>query len=479
MSQGGVGAIPARLGTGAARQFLPLRPDRPRAALLFVGLVAALAIEGALAASSYVVAGAAAAVLLAAIATEVPLVPTVGFLFVLRALGDDSSSATSRHSSSVNLSALIAAVFILLAIGLLVQRRRELAPILIIAGLIVFWIAVATVGNGASGVTVREGVRELSILSLAVLVLNADGVLTPRRIARLVQLAGIAGALLAIYQLGTHTGTLVAGEVRANGTFSHPNDAAVYFAIAATASLWLWVDNGRRWFDLAAIAVFATATLATFSLGGFSALLVMFIAFGLLRSGSLRLKVRSAVLVVGLALVFLATPLGSERIANETGGGEAAAAATSQGEAGSSLAWRFYKWQTLIPEWEQAPLLGRGLGTTVLAEATSANTTVGDLPHNEYVRYLVETGALGMIAFLTGIVLLVRALNRRRRLAGLDNAAGFALAVVIGLLVNGLAANTLLYTPAACAAAMIVAAVPCFSPRPGGTPRWSPPDPRR
>jgi O-antigen ligase len=411
--------------------------------------------EGMALAHSYLWAAPLAALLLIAAAVDLPLVPFVGLVLLARVLTDDMASATSRHSGALNPSAAIAAILILVAIGLLVYRCKGLVPSLAIALGLGIWMAVAVESHGASTVTIREGVRELSIVAVAVIGYNARRALDLPTVARIVQAAGIIAALLAIFQLATHSGVNVGGDVRSNGTFAHPNDAAVFFAIAATASLWRFTDVGHKRLDAALAGVFALATLSTFSIDGFLTLLVMITAFGMLRPGSRRIKVRAAAIVGVLALAFLFSPVGSERLAGESGS-EAGAAQAGARQSSSSLSWRFYKWKTLIPEWERSPYLGKGLGTTVTTEATAQSTTAGNLPHSEYVRYLVETGIVGFAALAAGMVMLIRRLNRGRRLAVAQGVAILALALIAGLLVNALAANTLLYTPAAYAAALIV-----------------------
>lgn len=409
--------------------------------------------EGMALAHSYLWAAPLAALLLIVAAVDLPLIPLLGLVLFTRVLTDSMASETSRHSAALNPSAAIAGVLILVAIGLLVYRRRGLVPALAIALGLGAWMAVAVHTQGASAVTVREGVRELSIVAVAVIAYNARRALDLATVARIVQVAGIIAALLAIFQLATHSGVSVGGDMRSNGTFAHPNDAAVFFAIAATASLWRFTDAGRRRFDLALAGVFALATLSTFSIDGFLTLLVMIAAFGMLRPGSRRLKLQAAALVVVLALAFLVSPAGSARLSSES---SAEAGASARHGSGSSLSWRLYKWETLIPEWERSPYLGKGLGTTVTTEATAQSTTAGNLPHSEYVRYLVETGIVGFAVLAAGMTMLIRRLNRGRRLAASQSAAILTLALIAGLLVNALAANTLLYTPAAYAAALIV-----------------------
>jgi O-antigen ligase len=410
--------------------------------------------EGMAVAHSYLWAAPLACLLLVAAAVDLPLVPFVGLILLVRVLTDDTASSASRHSAALNPSAAIAAVLILVAIGLLIYRRKGLVASIAVALGLGIWIAVAVHSQGASAVTIREGVRELSIVAVAVIAYNARRALSLPVAARIVQAAGIIAALLAIYQLGTHGGVSVGGQMRSNGTFAHPNDAAVFFAIAATVSLWRFTDVSRSRLDALLTGTFALAALSTFSIDGFFTLLVMIAAFGMLRPGSRRLKIRAAVLVGVLALSFLATPLGSERIASES----SAEVGAQQGRHGSSssLSWRLYKWETLIPEWERSPYIGKGLGTTVTSEATVQSTTAGNLPHSEFVRYLVETGVIGFVALLIVVVALIRRLNLGRRLKVERNSAALALALIAGLLVNALAANTLLYTPAAYATALVI-----------------------
>ena len=98
-------------------------------------------------------------------------------------------------------------------------------------------------------------------------------------------------------------------------------------------------------------------------------------------------------IAAALVVVFFATPLGSARIASESSTNLASA---ERGEANSTLAWRLNKWKTLLPDWEASPIYGQGLGTTVTEAAIPGNEYAGDPPHNEYLRYLVETGVIGL-----------------------------------------------------------------------------------
>ncbi len=435
-----------------ASRFAVRRFDR-RSALWLALLLLVLVAQGVAVAQSDLWAVPLLCLLLVAVAPDLPLIPVLSMLLLIRVLTDDLAASNSRHSSSVSLSAAIAGLYILVAIGLLLHRRRAVGPAILATLWLCIWTGIAVKTSGASTVAIREGVREASIIALLIIVFNSRGTLNVSLIARIVQLAGIAAAVVAIYQLATHGGQLVGGEMRANGTFAQPNSAAVFFAVTTMASVWRFIDNGHRRADAIFVVLYAVATISTFSLGGLICLLVMLITFGLLRPGSLRLKLGSCA-VAGLIIVtFLATPLGAERIASESSTG------LSGSGSHTSLGWRFYKWGTLIPKWEDSPLFGQGLGTTITSEGNENNRSAGVVPHSEPLRYLVETGIFGLASLITAIIFLLRRLARQRRVPGACNSATLGIAIVLGLLVNSIAANTLLYTPAAYAAALIVAAI--------------------
>jgi O-antigen ligase len=397
----------------------------------------------------------------AASATDRLLVPFLGALLLLRVLTDHLSSPDSRHSGSLNLSAVIAVLFLLVAGGLLLRRRHGMLATVLVVLWICVWTAIAVNTGGASTETLREGVRELSVVAVVVIVYNARGIITVPIATRVVQLVGFIPAVIALYQLTAHTGMDVGGHLRSNGTFAHPNSAVMFFTIAATASLWRYLDYGRHRSDAFLVALFGAAVISTFSIDGLVAMFAAMVAFGTLHPGPIRVKLVPYAVGGLVVLVFFATPLGAQRVASETA---TSLAAAERGEGSSSLTWRLKKWKTLIPEWEQSPVFGRGLGTTTTAEGTLANPFAGYPPHSEYVRYLVETGVIGVMILLTALTILVRSLLRRRKMGGtLDagtlNVAILAIAVLVGCLINSLADNTLLNSPTDYAAALIVAAV--------------------
>ncbi len=440
----------------------------PKAVLLALAVVCVMVAEGAALAHSYLWAAPLAGLVVIAIAVDVPLAPFLGFTLLVRIVTDESlSSALIRHTSALNLSGGIALIFILIATGLVLRRGEGLRFAAWALAFLGLWALVAAYYHGLSTETIREPVREASILALGLIVYNSRGALNMAVVVRLLQVAAVASAVIALDQVLTHTGIPINGEIRSNGTFVHPNSAAMFFAIACTGSVWRYLDHGRGRLDALLAAVFAAATVSTFSFSGLAALVAMLAVFGTVRGGSLRRTLgfyaAAALVVVG----FLATPLGSERLAEQASTNLGASHNTEVST--TSLGWRLYKWELLLDEWERAPILGRGIGTTVTLEGHSEDVTAGQVPHNEYLRYLVETGIVGLVLLLAVVVMLLRALARRRIASG-DSTAILGTAVLVGCLVNGLADNTFLYTTTGYAAAMVIAAalaLPAGPKRPG------------
>jgi O-antigen ligase len=397
----------------------------------------------------------------AASGLDLLLAPFIGVTLLLRVLTDDLSGPDSQNSGSLNLSGGIAVLFILVAAGLLLRRRRGVSPT-VLAGLwLCLWTAIAVNTDGASTETLREGVREASVVALAVIIYNGRGAVTVVLATRLVQLVGFAPALIALYQLASHTGRDIAGELRSYGTFAHPDSAAMFFAIAATVSLWRYLDDGRHRLDALLTTVFAVALLATFSLDGLATLVAMLVAYGALIRGSFRAKLIPCAVAGLVTVAFFATPLGAKRFTSES---STRVGTAEHGEANSSLAWRLDKWKTLIPEWKRSPLVGLGLGTTITGARLPGNQFAGEAPHNEYLRYLVETGVVGLAILLWALGIMIRRLVLKRRVrsvvgVGTFKPATLAIVVVIGCLVNSLAESTLLNSPTCYAAALIVVAV--------------------
>jgi O-antigen ligase len=380
----------------------------------------------------------------------------VGLVLLVRVLTDDRSPPDSRHTAAVNLSVVIAALIVAAALAVIARSRGGVRIAALCCLWLGAWTLVAVVNEGLSGETLREGVREGSVVALGVIVYNARESFSVPVAARLVQFVTVVPALLALHQFAAGTGMHLYGEWRPNGTLAHPDSAAMLFAVACAASAWCWLELGQHALDALLTVLLAAAVAATGSIDGTITLLTMLVALAVLRPRP-SAKLAPLALAALVALAFLATPLGSYRAAGE------ARTNPTEARSRSSLSWRFHKWSELMSEWKRSPVLGGGLGTTLTQPPRAGSEYAGKPPHNEYVRYLVETGIVGLALLALGLAFLLRRLIRATR-AGPEQAPGaaqgakLAIVIILGCLVNALADNTLTNSPTCYVVVLIVAA---------------------
>lgn len=93
----------------------------------------------------------------------------------------------------------------------------------------------------------------------------------------------------------------------------------------------------------------------------------------------------------------------------------------------SSLAWRFGQWEEAIEQLDDSPVLGTGPAMT--------REDLGKEPHSEWVRFLVEFGVVGLLAWTAFVAAAVSVAVRLRRLAPRGSIEdGFAAGVIATVL---------------------------------------------
>jgi O-antigen ligase len=189
---------------------------------------------------------------------------------------------------------------------------------------------------------------------------------------------------------------------RIRGTMGHPNGFATYLLLSLGLTWWKLGESKRRWpwlLLLGLVAFFYVGTKALFSLMMLAVFVMVLLAP--------RLSIPSllgGVLLFGLVIaLFGSTEFGQERLGS-LGGTPlfnkdidiSRAILLSQGD-NNSFNWRLSQWYLELNRWQQYPILGYGLGLSIPAAGN------GFLPHNDYIRALVEGGMVGLVIFLTFI----------------------------------------------------------------------------
>lgn len=159
------------------------------------------------------------------------------------------------------------------------------------------------------------------------------------------------------------------------------------------------------------LAIGTVELVLTNTRGAWLALLVGIVIVGFVQNKAVLIAT-----IIGVALVALLVPSVNERITNL---GED----PDRPRETSSWTWRVQHWETIIPLASDNPITGIGIGMT-------ANVTANQKePHNDYVRAYVETGLVGLAAYLLAVSGFVWVSYRARRHARNALEAALALGV--------------------------------------------------
>jgi putative inorganic carbon (HCO3(-)) transporter len=299
---------------------------------------------------------------------------------------------------------------------------------------------VALLAAGALSLTrsahpLLSGVELVRMGTLVVIVVALGrAVRTPDDVRRfLVAIFGSAIVPLAVagMELMRGAGGLTPGGVsRINGTFLHPNPFGAYLMLVIVLAVSLSPHVATRWrWCLGALVVTAACVLVTtYARGAWIATVVALVVVGVLQSRRVLWLMGAAMVAIPLmfpAVIVRLSDLSTER--------------APSGAPGNSLAWRFEHWREAISR-QDDPMIGIGLKEVELSDEASA------APHNDYVRLFVETGIVGLAAYLWFFATLLREGVRALRRAPPGIARGLAvafLAALTGIVVLSMAANVI------------------------------------
>lgn len=332
---------------------------------------------------------------------------------------------------------------------LLLRRRRGLRVFVSIAAFAAIWAAIGTPEFGLT--PWLEWVRFVSVLAIAAAVLNLRAVVDHSAAALAVQVVCLVPAIVAALQLATGGGIDIQGDIRSAGTLAHPNTAGLLFAVGLLCSVARYAELRRIW-DVVVGILLLIALVGTESLGSFAAVLLMVLTFVFISpTFSSRFRLVTLASAIVLPVIVVLSPIGADRLAGlfHTPG--------DRGSAVESLSWRFETWARLWGTFLESPWIGRGLGAT-----TDGTIVQNNLPHNEYLRALVELGGIGTLITLLGCAVGIWILVRISREPASSVRGAVALALVAGLAINALVANTVIYTVPMFAAALLLGG--CITP---------------
>jgi O-antigen ligase len=284
------------------------------------------------------------------------------------------------------------------------QSREPLAPtsplVRPMAALVLASAVSVVVSPNITGAAVD--VLKLTTVVLILVVLNQ--VFVHPRAVRLILGAVVVSSLVpmaaAAYQFLTHTGLHDSGTFsRVQGTFTHPNPFAIYLTllIVMGAAVLPYVLRWRKLVLLLFMGGWGACLLLTYTRSAWLATVAGVLTVGLYQG-------KKVIAVIGLVLIGLTflVPSAASRFS------DLEREQTVSGAAGNSLVWRFGYWRQAL-DLNNDPLLGNGL------RSVRETTDIAKEPHNDFIRVFVETGAIGLLAYLWLVVTLWRTGKRAIR----------------------------------------------------------------
>ncbi len=270
------------------------------------------------------------------------------------------------------------------------------------------------------GDSLREWTRLFSWLMVYLLVMQLRGRVPPEKIISALFFALLIPLTIAFLQtvapsilpplLSARAPEVVIQEVkgisasidqgpRIRGTLGHSNGLATYLLLFMSLTWWKLSRSKKRWpwvLLMGILAFFFVSTKALFSLMMLAVFVFVLVAF---RASFVSIIGGVGLFALVLAL-FLSTEFGQGRISSIANTPllnpniEISRAILLSKRDYNSFNWRIAQWSYLLGAWQNHPYLGYGLGTSM---RISTNRL---MPHNDYVRALVEGGIVGFVTII-------------------------------------------------------------------------------
>lgn len=290
------------------------------------------------------------------------------------------------------------------------------------------WVYIAAATWGLPGLTgVREWIR---LLSLVMVYLVARAVAERRGPSSVIYACLLA---LPIPLAVTYGQAFLAPEARAAGVMVHPNNLAAFLVVMIALTLWKLGQPSLRgttrilWGGLLLLEL--GALIPPVSSNGWLMFGIFLAVFALFSPGW-RWKAAGGVAGLVFLALFAVLFLQSGRLQQEVWQNLNDLGLPTPGEETlreGTLAFRLKMWQGLVDVWRERPWTGFGL------EAVPwLNPVVGKAAHNDYVRYLVEGGLIGLALFVLFLAFVGGELFRRWKRASTPEARR-TMAIALGL----------------------------------------------
>lgn len=355
-------------------------------------------------------------------------------LLIVRMSLDYSSQyfTFSFYNIHLSLSQLLGGSIAVLGLMILALYRRKLPtfPLQWPFLLLFLWGGMTFFYSIAPHTTLQELLRIFDLFVLGFLAYATIKTSTDfKRLLQTFFVSGIIPALFGLYQFIFNIG-LTDENVsipRIFGTFSHPNVFSLYlFSLIVFGSLYLLLfakSTRGRFFTLCVLALFSSMLLLTFARVAWIALFLFIFFMTLFRY---RLLLFPLILIPFVLFVFSQTF--HERVIE-----------SFQSDPDSSIVWRKTLWKDVTSKaiQDNQVALGSGMDTFPLVSESVRGTDQGpNDPHNDFVKFFIEGGVVGLTVFLLYLFSLFSLLYKKFQASQKHSAQRLAFGIMIIFLIT-------------------------------------------
>jgi putative inorganic carbon (HCO3(-)) transporter len=341
----------------------------------------------------------------------------------------ETISFSLTNTLSLTLSQIIGVLVFMLGILFFATRTRHLSPLSHTRPLLIVlaWGTLTLLFSIDTNTTIKELLRVFDILALSAIAFLE--IKTHKDFKSLLETFFIASffpVLIGIYQFFFRIGfqDATVSIPRIYGTFSHPNVFSLYlFSMIAIGTLYFFLfadtQNQKRGV-LALVGLYTLMLFITYTRIAWIALFIFLLILALIRFRLLILPL----LLLPFFLYALVPPL-QERINN-----------SFQDSPDSSIVWRKNLWADTVNKTfsDSKSISGYGMNTfPVVSESLRGIRLGSNDPHNDFVKFFVEGGVIGLGAYVLYVLTLLVTLGKNMFAKNLHPQASLVFLILFAL----------------------------------------------
>ena len=326
------------------------------------------------------------------------------------------NTSTNGAGKALDPSSLLAVLFIVAAaLWLMAQYRRTASlPGSPVRRALLFFFACGIASILASENPGPSGLEALRIMAVVMMFVVLEQLMRDSARCRQILKAALCSAVipLGVVAIGFASGHPRSEQkgafTRIIGTFNQSNEFGIFLAlmIVMGAALYPHISKRSRRYLAFLMIGEGVCLLLTYTRSALVGAVIGLVVVGAIQSK----RILGALAIVAIvSLGVLPSVAGRFSDLGATSSTTTIVNGHSQQET-NSLTWRFGYWTQVLPLANRSPVIGIGLNQT------QYNTDKAKQPHNDFVRAYVETGFVGLLAYISLHVALLGLGRRAKRL---------------------------------------------------------------